>query len=127
MNPADFQNQAAADPQLSVLLWETAQNSGLSESDGQTYATGLEPLAVWACYALWRWSKMILDARQRQLEMDTARQQVELIQLLVADGWPREQAQAMVSALLDGIQARQEDPALKAALDKALGLVGQGE
>ena len=126
MIPTDFQNQVATDPQLSVLLWEAAQNSGLGESDDQTYTTGLESIvAVWACYALFYWSKMVLNARQRQLEMDTVQQQIELIQLLVADGWPREQAQAMVLALLNGIKARQDDPAFKAALDKALELVGK--
>ena len=126
MDSQDFQTIATAEQPLKSLLAEVADHSGLEAPETHTFLTGLEPLAVWACYALFRWSKMILDARQRNLELDAARQQVELINDLVKEGWTREQAQAMVPALLDGIQKRQNDSAFQAALEKALALVGQG-
>ncbi len=124
----NFQQKAFADPELNVLLLEAAQNSDLEESDGQTFTLGLESVVVsWACYALFRWSKMILDARQRNLEMDAARQQVKLIEELVAEDWPREQAEKLVPALLDGIKERGEDPTFKVALEKALALAGAAD
>ncbi len=123
MNPADFQSFAASDPTLRDFLNQTGRDSGLP-IEPKTFVTGLEPLAMWACYVLFRWSKMMLDAKQRQLEMDTVRQQTQLIRELVDEGWSREQAEALVPALLDGLMARQKDEAFQSALQKALASVG---
>ena len=119
MNPNEFQSFAISDSTLRDFLNQTARESGLP-TEPKTFATGLEPLAIWACYALFRWSKIVLDARQRQLELDTVSQQIQLIRELVDEGWPREQAEALVPALLDGLNARQNDDAFQNALQKAL-------
>lgn len=119
MNPTEFQNLAASAPPLRDFLNQTGLDSGLYSPPKQ-FATGLEPLGIWACYALFRWSKMILDARARSLELDAVRQQIELIQELVADGWLPEQANAIVPTLLDGLKARKDDAGFQQALQKAL-------
>jgi hypothetical protein len=126
MSSTDFQLLAASDPHLREFLNQTVRESGLP-TEPKTFATGLEPLAIWACYALFRWSKMVLDARQRQLELDTARQQAQLICELVDEGWPREQAEVLVPALLNGLNARQKDDTFQNALQKALASAGQSE
>lgn len=124
MNPDEFQNFTFSELPLRELVLQTAKDSGL-HAEPQKFATGLEPFAIWVCYALFRWSKLIFDARQRQLELDIIKQQSELINQLVSDGWKREQAHKVVTALLDGLSTRQNDPAFQKALQKAIEAVGR--
>jgi hypothetical protein len=119
MDATAFEQHARQDPQLEAFLREVAEDVAqqISIEEPQRFAvTGVDILLGLAAYALYRWAKDYFDHRRALHEIDVAKQQVQLIEGLIADGFPLKDAQATAAALLKGIAKRTgDDPALQTA------------
>jgi hypothetical protein len=119
MDATAFEQHARQDPQLEAFLREVAEDVAqqISIEEPQRFAvTGVDILLGLAAYALYRWAKDYFDHCRALHEIDVAKQQVQLIEGLIADGFPPKDAQATAAALLKGIAKRTgDDPALQTA------------
>jgi hypothetical protein len=119
MDATEFEQHARQDPQVRAFLREVAEEVAqqISVEEPQRFAiTGVDILLGLAAYALYRWAKDYFDRRRALHEVDIAKQQVQLIEGLMADGFPAKDAQATAVALLKGIARRTaDDPALETA------------
>src|SRR5207244_12561223 len=99
---------------------EAAEQTMVEEP--QRFGLGSEMLFGAIAYALYRWLKDFFDHQRSLREAELLLQQGEVIAALVREGFPPQQAQAVVVSLLKGIAKRSaDDPALKTAL-KLLGM-----
>lgn len=119
MDAIEFDQHARQDLELRAFLREVAEDVAqqISVEEPQRFAvTGVDILLGLAAYALYRWAKDYFDHRRALQELDIAKQQSQLIEGLIEDGFPPKDAQATAMALLKGIAKRTaDDPALKTA------------
>src|SRR5689334_7814090 len=116
----EFERVAQADPELGEFLWEVAEEAArlapVEAPDKYLTISGAEMLLPVVGYALFRLVKDYADHVKELRATKILREQEKILSELIADGFPPEQARAVLEALRKGIA---DNAAVDPAITKA--------